>query len=112
MANGTFANRNIFTNVTFGDSAKWKLKNLLISAGLVEAGKKGAVSFESQDQLKRSLLSRNVYAKVQMREYNGQIRPEVANFVKGTNATMTTPPVQTSTPVAEAVPTAPLRPQL
>ena len=115
VANGTFVNRTIFTNVTFGEKAKWKLCHLLISAGIVETGAKGVKSFDSRDQMRNSLTGRNVFAKVQMREYNGQMRPEVANFVAGTKGNApspVTPSTLTSPVTTEAVPPAPVRPQL
>jgi len=101
VASGTFVNRRIFTNVTFGEAASWKLKNLLISTGLVEAGKKGKASFDSLPQLKNTLSGRTSYVKVEMGTYNDQPRPEVTNFVvQGT--------VYTAPPATQKEATAPM----
>jgi len=100
VASGTFVNRRIFTNVTFGEKASWKLKNLLISTGLVEAGKKGRASFDSLPQLKNTLSGLTLHVKVEMGTYNDQPRPEVTNFVvKGT--------VYTAPPATQKEATAP-----
>ncbi len=73
IAEGPQAKRNAFTNCSLKKEAIWKLKNILIAAGIVQKGHKGAVQWNLPD-----LVGRKVGIRVAHEEYEGQKRESVA----------------------------------
>lgn len=77
IAEGPFKGRNLFTNCSFSEDAKWKVQNLLIAAGLWENRKPGSVNFTQQQ-----LIGKLVGVRVIEGEYNGEKRAEIRNFYR------------------------------
>ena len=73
IADGPQAKRNAFTNCSLKKEAIWKLKNILIAAGIVKKGHKGAVQWNLPD-----LIGRKVGIRVAHEEYEGTKRETVA----------------------------------
>lgn len=72
VADGPSKGRTLFTNASFKKDAVWKLKNILVAAGIAQQGFKGAVKWANED-----LVGKKVGVRVSHEDYNDAKREAV-----------------------------------